>query len=449
MIKKIKYISILSIIGAVFVVGIALFFSNKITASSGDNIRGWIWSENVGWIGLNSVNCDSDGNHITDTGNYPQCPTGTPIVDYGVSVLQPAGSFSGYGWSENVGWVNFAPAGPYPSAPNYSACLDWPVSISASEPCNGSGNYAVSGWARVVSPVGQSATATGGWDGWIKLSGSNYGVSLNSLTGVFSGWAWGGDDSSEEAVLGWSKINGAGPGGGYSSYIPPVSYPVTATGLWAEQGNYCNPIGGSMYYPPWTLHWTFDGGGMNTQDKYQIAIDNNSATCSSPEITSDIVSSVGTPGPNYSLYVDPLNPSIHGSLSFNSNYYWCIKVWGSSGSVSEWINSSNYFSTASHRWPNASFVANPISVLPDRDVVFTNNTTCWNTAGSPVACSSYLWNFGDSATSSVTNPIHSYSTKGVYVVQLNATDGLGSCPASSNITVRPPLPSWEEVPPTF
>jgi len=144
MAQKIRYFSVLSAIIVVFIAGSVLFFSDKIMASASDNIRGWIWAENIGWISLNSVNCDSDGNHITDAGNYSQCPTGATSVDYGVSISQPNGSFSGYAWSENVGWVSFAPVGPYPAAPSYSACIDWPASISISEPCNGNGNYKTS-----------------------------------------------------------------------------------------------------------------------------------------------------------------------------------------------------------------------------------------------------------------------------------------------------------------
>jgi hypothetical protein len=458
MAKKIKYISILSIIGVVFVAGVALFFSNKITASAGDNIRGWIWAENVGWISFNSVNCDSDSNNITDTGNYPQCPTGTASVDYGVSVLQPTGNFSGYGWSENIGWINFAPAGPYPSAPNYSTCLDWPSSISTSEPCNGFGNYNVSGWARAVSPVGQPANATGGWDGWIKLAGNSgsYGVSLNSVTGRFSGWAWGGDDSSEEAVIGWNKVNGAGYGGSDNCglCIPPISYPVTVTGLLADHMDYCNSSGGSMSYPPFTLHWTFDGGGMNTQDKYQIQVINNSTGAI---VVDSCPSGAGTCTSGHSgtdFSITPLNG--YGSLSFNATYNWKIKVWGSSGSVSGWINGAN-FTTAIHRFPNPAFTADPTTVLPDRPVTFTNNSTCYDSAGNAIACinpsgNPYFWDFGDGVMTSVAtnaSQTHPYATKGSYVVHLNATDGLGSCSVGADMKVRPPLPSWEEVPPTF
>jgi hypothetical protein len=31
---------------------------------------------------------------------------------------------TGYAWSENIGWIDFAPSGPYPATPNYSGKID-------------------------------------------------------------------------------------------------------------------------------------------------------------------------------------------------------------------------------------------------------------------------------------------------------------------------------------
>jgi len=39
---------------------------------------------------------------------------------------------------------------------------------------------------------------------------------------------------------------------------------------------------------------------------------------------------------------------------------------------------------------------------------------------------SYLWNFGDSTTSTAQNPSHSYAAPGTYTVTLNVTGPLGS-----------------------
>lgn len=49
-------------------------------------LNGWTWgSDVIGWVSLSSDNCDSDGNGITDAGNY-SCPVGQAITSYLSSV---------------------------------------------------------------------------------------------------------------------------------------------------------------------------------------------------------------------------------------------------------------------------------------------------------------------------------------------------------------------------
>lgn len=53
-------------------------------------VTGFIWAENIGWI---SLSCSNTGS----------CAT----VDYGVSIDDANGQFSGHAWSENIGWISF------------------------------------------------------------------------------------------------------------------------------------------------------------------------------------------------------------------------------------------------------------------------------------------------------------------------------------------------------
>ena len=206
-----------ALLGAGFFSFFLLTKIGDVKAGTDQNVSGWAWSENIGWVSFNSTNCDSDENGITDTGNYPQCPDGAVSADYGVNINPADGSFSGYAWSESIGWIDFAPDGPYPKPPNYSAKV------------NDDGK--VSGWARALS-------YTGGWDGWIKLDG----VSIDIVNRDFSGYAWGSD------VIGWLSFAG-------SNYNVATTFDFnrapSAEDLEANQGDYCTPP------PHLTLNWNF------------------------------------------------------------------------------------------------------------------------------------------------------------------------------------------------
>ena len=67
--------------------------------------------------------------------------------------------------------------------------------------------------------------------------------------------------------------------------------------------------------------------------------------------------------------------------------------------------------------PNADFVGTPTQLNPNEDVTFTDKST-----NSPT---SWSWDFGDTATSTVQNPTHSYQLKGIYTVALTARNANG------------------------
>ena len=70
--------------------------------------------------------------------------------------------------------------------------------------------------------------------------------------------------------------------------------------------------------------------------------------------------------------------------------------------------------------------------------VHTNQPVSFSSAGSydPEGVAlTYLWSFGDGATSTVANPTHSYSTSGVFSVQLSVSDGVNTASTNLSITV--------------
>ena len=142
------------------------------------NVSGWAWSgyssgsgmEGVGWISLNCRNQDT-------------CDS----VDYGVSIGTD-GSLSGYAWSANIGWIQFGGL-------NTASMPTGAGTVAANARMDNAGT--VTGWARALAGA---QDPDDGWDGWISLGGTGYGVSYNIDTGTAgsASYAWGGD-----VVVGW------------------------------------------------------------------------------------------------------------------------------------------------------------------------------------------------------------------------------------------------------
>jgi len=86
--------------------------------------------------------------------------------------------------------------------------------------------------------------------------------------------------------------------------------------------------------------------------------------------------------------------------------------------------------------PVANFTSNVTTGLVPLTVQFTDTST-----GSPT---SWLWNFGEGNTSSSQNPVHTYTTAGLYTVNLTASNAGGSdtrvAPGYINVTNPVPLP---------
>ncbi|MCR4285957.1 MAG: hypothetical protein NUW00_03640 [Candidatus Kaiserbacteria bacterium] len=157
-----------SIIFVVVVLNVFFLLSTP-TAHSGatDNLTGYAWSDTIGWISFNSTN------------------EASTTADYGVTVALN-GDMSGYAWSEHIGWISFNESDGSHIAPRFDKV-----------------SGAVTGWARALSPA--SGVNTGGWDGWISLSGtatdgSSYGVVATGAD--WEDFAWGSD------VVGWISFGG-------------------------------------------------------------------------------------------------------------------------------------------------------------------------------------------------------------------------------------------------
>jgi hypothetical protein len=161
---------------ALLTLAFMVFAPSKADAAVQD-LNGWAWSSNVGWI---SFNCLTGGS----------CGTS----DYKVRLDDQTGAMSGYAWSSNVGWISFNAADISGCAPN-----------ATSPNINTKTGFAV-GWARVLVP---KTTSDPYWNGCIALSGKDFtspdvsgnrGVTYDVTDKKIKGHAWGSN------VIGWIKF---------------------------------------------------------------------------------------------------------------------------------------------------------------------------------------------------------------------------------------------------
>ena len=184
------YWLILALVLFVFVLGESAVAPSRVGAAGGTPVTGWAWSQYLGWISFSSTNPGAGGGQA-----------------YGVSE-DTNGNLSGYAWSSNLGWISFDDVAGCPQSP----CA----------PKINPGNGRASGWARACAAFanknacsGALDANSGGWDGWISLSGdatdgSSYGI-IQRTDGVWSGYAWGSD------AIGAIAVNGTGTYGSQNS----------------------------------------------------------------------------------------------------------------------------------------------------------------------------------------------------------------------------------------
>jgi len=194
---------------SILIVGIQFYFQkdiHKVIAEkydegpppTGDNLSGFAWSENIGWISFNSSDCDTDGDGVFNDG-VAGCPDASVnFYDYGVNIDYSTWNFSGYAWSSNVGWISFSESEATPDSYSFNVnCNDTCDSTNNCTACYNYNDNFVYGWAKILSL---------GDDGWIKFNHNQASTTyINVETNKVDGWAWNGSDN--DAGIGWISMN--------------------------------------------------------------------------------------------------------------------------------------------------------------------------------------------------------------------------------------------------
>ena len=409
-----------------FFSGIFFYFFSFAQSCTDHNVWGWAWSGNIGWISFSCKNTNAS-------------------VNYGVDI-QPDGTLTGYAWSENIGWIQFNPSGPYPTLPNFSARLDLDGTA-----CGQAGR--ICGWARAVRAINPEGQDLGGWDGWIKLSGTIYGVWIDTSTSPHElrDYAWGGD------VIGWISFNCKEGGSNKndicstkSNYKVVTSFslnqPPYVSNLITSTPNYCTELSGIGQI---NLSWRYNDNDGDPQSQYQIQVQSSGGTMY-VDCTIDATVATGTQeSVAIRISQSPTSqlcdyPNYIGDVPYNTSLQWRVRVKDNKGAWSDW-SSWVSFSTAHHPYPYVDFTWTPSRPVVGEAVQFTSLSQVFY--GSP----SYLWTFTNATPSSATtqNATTTFTSGGDQNATLRVTDSMGYyCEKTKAINVRrqpfyfpiPPVP---------
>lgn len=350
--------------------------------------------------------------------------------------------------------IQFLDSSEPPSAPNYYACLDLP---GAGQVCDGVGDYDVSGWARACSVfisgcsgILKDSDERGGWDGWLKLRGAGYGVSLDvsSYPYEFNGWAWG------DTVIGWLSFNCLNQGiCGISNYrvVLDINFAPDLPDPASETLDYCGigmpqiALGIKLI-----LGWTYSDPEGDPQTSYEVWIDDDSNFTGAK--FNNIVNSSSE---SYVVNLDYDDDSDWLSeLSWGTTYYWKVRV---KDNYDNWsvFSTVRSFTMPAHAYPQVDFNYLPLNPILNELVLFTDNSKCYDAANTEFNCkdlgtTSYQWDFDyDTGVDDTTigDTTTTYTVKDFYDVWLEVThDGL-ICSRIKMVSVELylPSPSWKEI----
>jgi len=418
---------------------------SEVRADSDDNISGWAYSENIGWISFNNT-----------TGGGP--------IDYGVHICSTSdantfcsgkseGTLVGYAWSRGtdtdvggVGWISFneSDLGGCPQIP----CKAW-VDTSDGK---------VYGWAKALAGGTPEA---GGWNGWIKLNGtaidgSTYNVKIDADDGEFHGWAWG------DNVMGWISFNCDNP-----ETVCSHDYKVETNFSFSSppkvenmQILYHDCCGTTKNTCRIGFDWVYSDVDGDPETKIEFQIDNN-AGFANPEVNRTFEGLSNPNGTHNTQIVYVVSSATADKLIFrgtsSTKYYWRVRVYDDSGNNSGWIEPSlKSFQTETHAWPWPDFELTPSNPAVEEIASTTNSSNCFDNSQSEIQCSSSAWlwsvpegDFVNGTTNTDKEPFIQFSSAGnnkeVILRVYDSSLGVGEyCSKTKTFDIKLPLPIWIE-----
>ena len=418
-----------------------------------NNINGYAWSPNIGWISFNCLNGGADGSSVCkDT------PYGVNVQAHPTDVTRAV--LKGFAWSgdtkgvtpppANIGPNSQDPIGPSPAGLGW---LRFDIAGNANRFPQSPGNQRASafidlstsqkelrGWAQWCSARSSDTSCAGGtpgnddsllagkWDGWLQLSGRtpDYGVRLidDGKDCKLAGWAWGSSDTYNSAYplknknVGWVSMNCEnGMNGEPDDQVncQTSNYGLTIDtnkiNFTSAPSNLSSALDAVYKLTPqeevFDLNWEFNGicqdhRGFEIQVSSDPAFGGSfmsDAGCPANVALCCSEGSYCSPGTASKVSYAPLSLNNMPAGWFGSTVYWRVRVKAAPKNsglqtyiFSPWSQSSSLVVPPDMFPTNIDVEIIPKNPSIGQTVSFVNLARCYSRK-SPAACTNYTWNF--------------------------------------------------------
>lgn len=450
--------------------GLLLFFAVDTSQAATSTVRGTAyWGDSYEYVYFNCLD-DLIGDHLDVSENLYSLPTprgfhfyssGCADLNHAVYIDQD-NNFSGQAWNPTKGLISFDATTTPPDGYGFNSQCSNTCNLSNScWACYLEDDQKIYGWARVED------------DGtWIRFDNATTTPAMIQFwdlndpilpghdidPGYFAGYA-----TSSVADM---SLNCESEGGGagtcatrdYAVYISNLQIGHLSAPNWS----YSQACSGSALSA--VLRWYKKSG---QQTGYEIVVNDtdtlstSSAVCWSGKKTSAIASQ----------YILPNSDPNCGSLSYNTDYYWWIRLYDEDDNPTEWYQYSTNsasdsdgnpdgaaetFTTFKHEFPNPFFVYEPETILVGTTTLFTSNSEFYSSASPSTAQScasstcSYLWETTDGSaivsnpTDATTSITFFFATSSSVTLSVTDVDNY-VCSTSTQLSINYDLPLWHEV----
>ena len=441
-----KFIGFTAVLLAVFL----LSPLQSAKASAAENIRGLAYNATYGYISFNCLDDGYAGNFpltFTFAFNIPPCS----FSQHGVN-LDDDNIFSGDAYNSALGYLTFSTASTTPDGGAFRSNCE--KNVATSSACYREADGHVYGYLKIKS-TGE----------WINLDDTSI-PPTTSITdynapqpGIFSGYA----SSTFGSISFNCTDNVEDPNACTTNPYEVKIGPVSIRNMVAPNWNAAAACAGGASKA--VLAWNRRGG---VQAAYQVIVSTANSSSTNVVYNSGIVPSLPS-----TSQTSPL------PLSYDTPYYWFLKLWDSTGSSTPWrqfnttgtkdwisdnfarnsaksANPNLTFTTYKHEFPHPSFTFSPAEIsVATTSNSFVSTSNYFNDAGEYKVCPvgsvcTYNWTVSDPAATVISSTSASTSIMFEKVTSTTVTlwstdDAIYTCASSTVLDINYALPLWKEI----